>query len=334
MGFFEQDWVIALQPFAIGFFLLLIGGEFLVRGAISIANYFSISKLFVGLLIVSIGTSAPEFILAFESIRQSASDVGVGVVIGSSLINVLLLMGLAAVLSPILISGNAIIRDGVALLLAAGALIWSSLNDGDVLSVRDGGFLLGGLVVYVYVSFLMERGGDGDFSGGGDGSLVSFILGLVFTGLGGAALFFGAEYLINASVEVGRAWSGGSNAVLGLTVLAFGTALPELVAITAAGLRRQTNLMVGTLMGASIINILGVLGGAAVLTQFFGQAEAISIAEIFRYDLWTLFAASAVLLPFMTTGQTVSRLEGLVMLLAYGAFLYYALERHPSLPAF
>lgn len=164
-------------------------------------------------------------------------DVGVGVVIGSSLINVLFLMGLVVVFSFVFILGNVIIRDGVVFFLVVGVLIWSSLNDGDVFSVCDGGFLFGGLVVYIYVLFFMEWGGDGDLSGGGDGFFVSFVLGILFIGLGGVVLFFGVEYFINVLVEVGCVWFGGSNVVFGFIVLVFGIVMFELVVIIVVGFR-------------------------------------------------------------------------------------------------
>ncbi len=325
------------QNIGLGVVLLALGGEGLVRGAVGCAHCLNLSTLFVGIAIVSIGTSAPEFGIAFIAVYYGEIDIAVGTVIGSNIANIFLIMGLAALTRPLLIRTTAIVRDSVVFIAAAGFLVWVAQTG--YLTIVDAGFFLGALVLYLFASYATELFyapakepfSEASPAGNASSSLNvgfignSLVLSLIFVIVGIAALYFGAQFIIEGTIGFARQ-SGIDEALLSLSVVALGAALPELVATIFACLRNQPSLVIGNLIGSSIINILGVLG----VTTFLAQSD-IEIASIFTWDIWIMFGAALILLPFMVTGRRLSRLEGMLLVIAYGGYIYMLFTYHPGL---
>lgn len=325
----------SFQNIGLGIVLLALGGDVLVRGALGCAHRLKLSTLFVGIAIVSIGTSAPEFGIAVIAVYYDQLDIAVGTAIGSNIANILLIMGLAALIRPLLIRNTAIVRDGVFFVAASGFLLWIAQTG--FLTIVDAGFFLGALVLYLFTSYVTElfyspaktSGTSSDQTGtvsrAPDGLVGrSLVLSLIFVIMGGVTLYFGAQFVIEGTIGYARQ-SGIEEGLLSLSVVALGAALPELVATVFACLRNQPGLVIGNLIGSSIINILGVLGLTAFLADF-----DVEIASIFTWDIWIMFAAALILLPFMVTGRLLSRFEGMLLVIAYGGYLYMLFTFHPA----
>jgi len=323
----------AIQDVILGVVLLALGGEGIVRGAVGLARRFNLSPLLVGIVIVSVGTSAPEFGVAVMSVLVDQIDIGVGTAIGSNIANVLLILALGALLRPLFIRDAAIVRDGLAFVAAAGLLVWVLYQLGG-LDVAIGGIFVGVLIFYLIVCLVSEltlhdadqpaaeRSGDAATVGGLIGqNAVSSVL---FVVIGIVALFFGAYFIIEGTVGFARQ-QGIGEAALSLSVVALGACLPELVAMLFGVIRKQPDLVIGNVIGSSIINIFGVLGLAALLSP-----QGIDLARVFSWDILVMFAAALILIPFMLTGRRLSRLEASLMLAAYVGYVYYVLNFHPS----
>ncbi|TDI63149.1 MAG: sodium:calcium antiporter [Alphaproteobacteria bacterium] len=324
------------QSIGLGVILLALGGDVLVRGALGCAHRLKLSTLFVGIAIVSLGTSAPEFGIAVIAVYYDQLDIAVGTAIGSNIANIFLIMGLAALIRPLLIRNTAIVRDGVFFIAASGFLLWIAQTG--FLTIVDAGFFLGALVLYIFTSYVTElfyspaktSGTSPDQAGTVSRALDiglagrSLVLSLIFVIAGGVTLYFGAQFVIEGTIGYARQ-SGIEEGLLSLSVVALGAALPELVATVFACLRNQPSLVIGNLIGSSIINILGVLGLTAFLADF-----DIEIASIFTWDIWIMFAAALILLPFMVTGRLLSRFEGMLLVVAYGSYLYMLFTIHPA----
>jgi cation:H+ antiporter len=302
-----------------GLAMLFAGGEVLVRGAVAIARRLGVSPLLIGLTLVGFGTSTPELVTSLEAAAAGAPGIAVGNVVGSNTANLLLILGLAAMLRPMIISPAALKRDG--LVMAAAAVIGAVLVVADALDRWQGAALIAILVGYVVLTFLRERSGQGPsaelHAAEGDAvhavpqrirvSLPLFLAGLALT-------IFGAQLLVGASIDLARTL-GIPESVIGLTIVAVGTSLPELTITVIAALRGQGDVAFGNVIGSNIYNILGILGLTAVLTPV-DVPPAIG-----GFDIWVMLAATLAALFFAFTRLRVSRLEGGALLLAYAAYL-------------
>jgi cation:H+ antiporter len=295
-----------------GLLALFFGGDLLVRGASSMASRFGISPLVIGLTLVGFGTSTPELVTSLQAAAAGAPGVAIGNVVGSNLANILLILGVAAVLSPIVVTPGAFRRDG--LVLVASALMCL----GVVLSGRLNPFigLVFVLVLLAYVVISIRQGRIEGEPAGADAAFASerplWVLGVfVVAGLGLTVL--GARWLVQGAVELAQGF-GISEAVIGLTVVAVGTSLPELVTSFSAARRGQGDIAFGNIVGSNIYNVLFILGATALVSP-------IEIpASIAAFDIWVMLAATAALVTFAVTGWRVTRLEGAVLLAAYGAY--------------
>ncbi|MFC4725371.1 calcium/sodium antiporter [Glycocaulis abyssi] len=297
-----------------GLALLVAGGESLVRGASGLARRLGISPLLIGLVVVGFGTSTPELTTSMAAALRDAPEIAVGNVIGSNIANILLILGLAALLRPIRIDPRPFRRDGSALaisaLAGAGALAFIGLER------WVGAVLLTGLAVYLLVSWLTgrDRSAAQEEAAPATRPAGRLWVELAFLGAGFAGVIFGAGLLVDGAVSAATAL-GVPQAVIGLTIVAVGTSLPELAASLSAARRGEGDIAFGNIVGSNIFNILGILGVTALVSplQVTGGLAG--------SDLGVMLAASALLLALAIWKQRLSRLHGAIFLALYAAYI-------------
>lgn len=329
---------------ASGFLLLLAGGESLVRGAASLARTMGMSSLVVGLTIVSFATSSPELAVSAGAALSGAPGLAVGNVVGSNIVNVLLILGVAAAVVPLLVTSQ-LVRTDVPVMIGLSAILLVLVLDGAV-GRLDGIVLVALLVGYVAVTAVLARRQPVvPRSARPDGNpaqdalarfrttrLRSVIVDTALVGVGVALLVTGAQLLVRGATDIASAF-GVSDLVIGLTVVAIGTSLPELATSVVAVLRGERDMAVGNIVGSNIFNIGGVLGLTALVAPDGVEVDP----AVAHFDLPVMIAVALVLLPVAFTGQAVARWEGLLFVGLYGAYAAYVLlaaTQHDALGPF
>ena len=299
-----------------GIALLYFGGEVLVKYSSRLALALRLSPFVIGLTIVAFGTSSPELLASLVATLQGAPDLAVGNVIGSNITNLGLILGLSALIHPLRATSQFIRREVPFMIFVIIILVPLSLDL--TISRVEGVILFGLLVLYLFYLFKSEESGDDEFvqEYGQNKSARGSVLGVI----GGVALLvLGAQILVTSAIEIARDF-GVSERVIGLSLVAFGTSLPELASSLVATMKREGNILLGNLIGSNIFNVLGILGLTAIVTP-------IEISpNVFRFDLWVAIGISVVVLPFLTTQLRIERWEGVILLVAYFgyiAFLFY-----------
>jgi cation:H+ antiporter len=325
---------LTLILFLLGFGLLIGGAELLVRGAARLASDLGISPLVVGLTVVAFGTSSPELAVSVLSSYSGQPGIALGNVLGSNICNVLLILGLSALVSPLLVSRQVVRLEVPTMIGVSLLMILFSLN-GSVSRV-EGMFLFGGVVAYTVWTVqrsLRETRQQAPETGTEVGSerlgrgirILQILAGFVLLGVG-------SNWLVKGAVAV-AGFFGISDLVVGLTVVAVGTSLPELATSVLAGIRGQRDLAVGNVVGSNIFNLLCVLGLTAAVSP-----HGIPVPEsALRFDLPVMFAVSLACLPIFLTGHRIARWEGGLFLAYYGAYTFYILLaalQHEGLPLF
>lgn len=297
--------------FVIGLVILVAGGELLVRGASAIARAFHLSPLLIGLTIVGFGTSAPELIVSVQAALAGQPGIAIGNVLGSNIGNILLILGISALIAPLIIPGRKLWRD-LGFMLLATATIWWMLLDGQV-SRTDGLVLLAGLAAFLVVAVLA---GSGHPPEPGHETFGPNWRPWAMTGAGLVLLVIGARFLVDSATTIARDF-GIPEAVIGLTIVAIGTSLPELATSVIAAFRKHTEISVGNIVGSNIFNLFGILGVTALIAPIPAEARFAAI------DMpWV--AASAVgltLVAFVLGG--LPRVAGLALLASYGGYLWF-----------
>jgi cation:H+ antiporter len=321
-----------LLLFAGGLVALVLGADALVRGASRLAFALGISPLVVGLTIVAFGTSAPEMAVTVGAVAQGSTDLAVANAVGSNTFNVLGILGLAAIITPLLVNVQ-VIRQEAPIMTGGGVLLLLLSVDG-MLSLFDSALLL--LLLLAYTVFLVRQSraetaaaqaGYGHLGNGADASgpwhhrpVVQ--AGLVLAGL--ALLVGGSHAMVTAAVGFATAL-GVSEVVIGLTIVAIGTSLPEVAASLAAALKGERDMAVGNVVGSCTFNIFGVIGLGGV-TAVLAGAGGLPVPESVRaLDLWVMLAALFACLPVFFSGREISRWEGLLFVLAYAAYTVFLL---------
>jgi len=308
---------------ALGLAGLVIGGDNLVRGSVGVARHFGLSPLLIGLVLVGFGTSAPELMTSVLAALNGSPGIAVGNVTGSNTANILLILGVSALLAPLVTDPAAMRRDGLVMLGAAIAFAVLALLGS--ISRVEGVLLVGALIAYLVVAYVTEAGkstpsGDLHRAEADAPTAQPFFQSLpVLIGftLGGLVLTMaGANWLVTGASSLARD-AGVSEAIIGLTVVAVGTSLPELVTAIVAAVKKQSDIALGNVLGSNIYNILGILGTTAIISPL--QIPA----EIAGRDVWIMLAATLVLLLFAVTGWKITRREGAVLLGGYGIYLAY-----------
>lgn len=309
-----MDYLLAIG----GLVLLFLGGESLVRGAVGMARRFDVSPLFTGLVIVGFGTSAPELVVCIEAAWRGHYDITVGNIVGSNIANIMLILGLVALIQPVLSRSAILRRDGSVMLLASLLLMGLAYN-GEV-SRGVALIMLIGLIAFIIYCFRDERTDDETAKGriaeaesfGRRTSRIWVALLVVAFGIG--ALAVGAVLLIDGATAI-AVRAGISEAVIGVTLVAVGTSLPELATALVAAFRHHADVALGNVLGSNVFNVLGILGLTAVVQPF-----PIS-AGFLQLDLWVMLGVSVLLLLFLRTGYRLSRGESAVLLGGYGMYV-------------
>lgn len=312
-----MDWVTVLL-FVAGIVLLIWGADLLVRGAAHLAALAGISPLVIGLTVVAMGTSAPELAVSLRAALVGQADLTLGNVIGSNIANILLILGLAAVTAPLLVSARILQRE-LPVMIAVSLLLWLLAADGSI-SRFDGTVLLILLIAFIGAMIVTGRHQPAERAatprpGAGRWSVFQN-LGLVLGGL--ILLIAGAQWLVDGAVSFARAL-GVSELIIGLTVVAVGTSLPEIATSILASLRGEREIAVGNVVGSNILNILGVLG----LTGVLAPEPIVVPAGALAFDLPVLVVCAIVCLPILFNGRMIARWEGALFLGYYAAYTIY-----------
>jgi cation:H+ antiporter len=323
--------------FVLGLAALVVGAEALVRGAAKIALSFGISPLVVGLTIVAVGTSSPEIAVSVGAVLGGTTDIAVGNVVGSNIFNVLLILGLSAVITPLVVHSQ-IIRQEVPIMIGASLLLAVMVLDGS-LGLWESWLLLVLLIGYVVFLVLQSRAETAAIrdayaegmrrSGEWDSHWAVQVL-LILAGLG--LLVLGSEWLVGAAVAFARAL-GVSDLVIGLTIIAAGTSMPEAATSIMAAVRGERDIAVGNVVGSSTFNILGCLGVSGVVS---GSGLDIPPA-VLNFDLWVMVAVALACLPVFMLGRKIGRRRGLMFLgfyVAYVTYLILGAQQHDALDEF
>ncbi|MGF1607707.1 MAG: calcium/sodium antiporter [Rhodothalassiaceae bacterium] len=303
-----------------GLILLLVGGEALVKGSVAVAQRFGVSPMVIGLTLVGFGTSTPELVTSLQAALIGAPGLAVGNIIGSNIANSLLILGAGAVILPLRICSKALKRDGTVLVLAT--LLFLAVLLTGAIPRWAGLMFLAALLAYTLYTYVSERKGGPDGVYAGEAAEVAdlpprrigLIAGLVVTALGIAGVVFGADLLVTAAVSLAVA-AGLSEAVIGLTLVAVGTSLPELVTSVMAAIRKHGDIAFGNVIGSNLFNILGIAGVTATV-------HPIAVPpEIAGFDIWVLLGTAVLLVFFARTGHRISRWEGAALLAGYAAYV-------------
>jgi len=301
---------------ALGFVLLVAGGEALVRGAVSVAARLGVSPLLIGLTLVGFGTSTPELVTSLQAALDGRPGIAVGNVVGSNIANILLILGTAAVIAPITVMRAGFLRDGTALaaasMLCIGVILYGALMP------WLGAALLLALLTYLGVAYVSDRA-DPAADAGQTGDVVadnhwSVWLALLLAAGGIAITILGARIAVDAAVALALLW-GMSETVVGLTIVAVGTSLPELVTSVMAALRREQAIAFGNVVGSNIYNILGILGITALVRPIEVPAQ---IAQL---DVWVMGGATLALVLVVVAFQRIGRGVGFAALAAYAGYV-------------
>lgn len=304
-----------------GFALLLVGGDLLVRGASALAVRLGVSSLAIGLTVVAFGTSAPELVVSVRSALQGASDIAVGNVVGSNIANIALILGVTALIRPLASQAKIIRFDGPIMGISALAFV-VLLADG-VGSRLDGSLLMVGLIVFTVQTFRSSRK-EVDSAKAELSSAVPNVaagalrnIGMVVIGLTG--LVFGGRLVVATAVAFANGL-GVSEAVVGLTIVAVGTSLPELVTSVVATVRGQGDIAIGNVVGSNIFNVLGVFGVTVMV-------RPVVLGGIGLVDVGVMLALTILIVPMLWTQSKLSRVEGAALVACYIAYTTYLVAK-------
>jgi len=303
-----------------GFAVLLLSAEIFIRGAVGLAKILNLSPLVIGMTVVAIGTSAPELVVTLDASLSGSPGLALGNIIGSNIANVLLILGVSCMLSAISGPDNANHRDSVVLM--AGTLMFALLCGQGVLSVWSGGALFIAFIGFLVSSYRQESEDDAaaaenilEIEGITPIPAPPWIIFLtVLAGMAGIIL--GADLLVEGGVSIGRTF-GVSEEIIGLTVIALGTSLPELAASVVAAVRGHSDIAVGNVVGSNLFNILGIAGIASMVTPLPVSGNILFV------DLWVMLGATALVVPILAGRWHPGRGSGAVFLALYGAYIAY-----------
>jgi cation:H+ antiporter len=300
-----------------GLVLLACGGDSLVRGSASLALRMGVSALVVGLTVVAFGTSAPELLVSIKASLQERGDIAAGNVVGSNIVNIAAILGLAALVRPLRVKLQLLLADAPIMIGGSLLLAWM-MWDGRI-DRWEGLVLAAGIVVYTSANIAVSRRHhspevDAEFGGAVPGLSKSLWLDLLFIGLGLGLLVWGSRVLVDHAVILATGM-GVSEAVIGLTIVAVGTSMPELATSVVAALKKEADIAIGNAIGSNIFNIFAVVGIA-------GSVHPFTCAGITPLDLGAMLVIAILLLPLLATGRTLARWEGGLLFACYVVYLY------------
>lgn len=309
-----------------GLATLIVGGEFLIKGGVGIAKNFHLSPLVIGMTIISCGTSAPELFVSAGAAVSGNSDIAIGNVVGSNIINITLILGLTILIFPMTADRNSKIIDWPMMIIAS-VFFYIFAQDG-IISLFEGILLFASMVAFIVflVSNSRKKTKAQLKKKTEDYTLLSLdekevpdkprpmISSIIYLIIGIVGLYFGAEWLLEGAVNIARDF-GMEERVIGITIIAFGTSVPELVTSCVAAFRKEKDIAIGNLIGSNIFNILGIIGITAIITP-------INVGEqMLNSDMVWMIAVAALLLPMMIVGKKMGRFKGAMLVGSYIAYI-------------
>ena len=321
-----------------GLVLLIAGAELLVRGAARLAAAFGISPLVIGLTVVAFGTSSPELAVSLQSAAAGQADIALGNVVGSNIFNVLFILGISAAIIPLVVAQQ-LVRLDVPIMIGISVLVYLFGLNGQI-GRLEGALLFAGIVAYTLFLIRQSRKESKEIQDEyakeyGDGqprATRQYIVNAVFVVAGLALLILGARWLVDSAVSLAQAL-GLSELIIGLTIVAAGTSMPEVATSIVAAVRGERDIAVGNVVGSNIFNILAVLGLSSVLAP-----NGISVsAPALAFDIPVMIAVAVACLPIFFTGFKVARWEGWLFLAYYAIYVLYLIldaTQHDALPLF
>ena len=304
-----------------GLVMLFIGAEGLIRGSSNLALRMGITPLVVGLTVVAFGTSTPELVVSLKAAIIGNSSISLGNVIGSNIANIALILGVGALVRPLNIHAKVIMRE-IPIMIGLSILLIIFLLDGELAFVEGLIFVIG-IVVYIVVNIKLARNEksveiSSEFEEGLKSKLGTPIS-VVLIVIGLALLVVGANLFVQSAVAIAKIFEV-NDAVIGLTIVAIGTSLPELITSVVASYKKESDIAVGNVVGSNIFNILAILGITSLIIP-------ISSAGIGYIDLGMMLLTAILLLPLSRTSFSITRLEGAFLLLGYAGYIYYLLPK-------
>jgi len=307
----------------IGLVLLVLGGEYLVRSSVALSFKLNLSRMVIGLTVVSFATSAPELLVSVNAALDGYSDISLGNVIGSNIANIGLVMGITAVIAPLVIDRD-FYKFNWPVMMFLSVALYVLLSTGNELDRLEGGVFILLLLIYLFLLIRRARGGarakaepeevDDTLA------VVSNVKIVLWLVIGGLALWGGSELLVNGAVDLATTL-GVSERVIAVTMIAVGTSVPELAASVIAALKKEKAISLGNLIGSNIFNIASVLGITAVI-----QPIAVKSEEVLSNDIFWMIGFAAVLIPlaFIPRKYEIGRYKGVIIVTAYALFVSMA----------
>ena len=298
----------------VGFFMLGKGADWFVEGAASIATRFGIPQLVIGLTIVAMGTSTPEAAVSLAAALKGSADITIGNVVGSNILNVLIILGMSAAITRLKVA-KATIKIEIPFMIAVTALLYVQGLDG-VITLMDGALLAAVFIAYLLYLYIVTRQADPAEE---TEEIAGYPLGqaLLWSAAGMALIMVGSNVTVGAATQLAQ-FAGLSERFIGLTIVALGTSLPELFTSVTAARKGNADIAIGNIVGSNIFNLLFVVGFSALITP-------VAFAKAFEFDMWIALASSFMLLFFVLPTKALERWGGLAMLVSYAAYLWYIL---------
>ena len=305
----------------IGLVVLIIAGDIMVRGAAALARHWGVPALIVGLTIVAFGTSAPEMVVGVQAALMGQGDLAAGNVVGSNIANVLLALGLPALILAIPTNMSGVGRNSVIALFAAVMFVALSFIHSPLMKWQ-GALLFGGIISYLIFMFRLAKAGADDpileemteIDEGEDGLPTNIVKSIIYVVLGIVGLVLGGNLIVDNAVAIAAGF-GVSETVIGLTIVAVGTSLPEIATVVVATYRGHPEVAIGNVLGSNVFNVFAVMGASAL-------AGPIMIADTLKnFDFWVMLASSLVLLVYVLRRQAIGRKTGAVFTIAYILYL-------------
>ncbi len=310
--------IISILYVLIGLVLLVVGGEFLVRSSVALSFRLKLSKMVIGLTVVSFATSAPELLVSIQAALDGLSDISLGNVVGSNIANIGLVLGITAIIGPLVIDKDFYKFNWPVMVVLSFALYLVLDNDGIISQVEGGLFILS-LLVYLFVLIRRSRKLSNNVAEEVDDALQTTSNFKIFIWLliGGCALYFGSELLVSGAEDIALKL-GVSEGVIAVTLIAVGTSVPELAASVIAALKQEKAISLGNLIGSNIFNIASVLGITSLIQPIAVKDETLMGVNIF----WMLgFAMVLLPLAFIPKKMVLTRVKGLIIFVAYCIFI-------------
>jgi cation:H+ antiporter len=309
---------------ALGLVLLVAGGELLVRGAVASAKALGVSPLLIGLTLVGFGTSTPELVTSVTAALNGSPGIAVGNVVGSNIANILFILGLSAVIFPMAVNPKGFKRD--ALMVSAAALACMGVVLYGRMGMVLGIIFIASLFAYIVFVYLQEKNAPDEAAvvaehraedaRAGPGTIA---LSVAMAVVGIAITIFGARYLVDGAIALAKGL-GVSDTIIGLTIVAVGTSMPELVTSVMAAIRKHADVAYGNIVGSNIFNVLFILGATSVIQPIEMPRQ------IAQFDIWVMLIATALLVYFARTGAKLQRWEGWVFIACYVGYTAYLIS--------